>query len=168
VIRSARVADAADVGALKVRAWRAAYGGFMRTAVLAALDPARETMDWREYLADLPAAHRLWITEFDGAVAGFCRTGPADGDPDLGPAAAEIYGLYLDPSLVGTGLGRQLFSHAVADLGDRGRFPICVYAYAPNRRAISFYERAGFRADGVTRLDEEDGTGVAEIRLVLS
>ncbi|MFI7547537.1 GNAT family N-acetyltransferase [Actinoplanes sp. NPDC049599] len=87
--------------------------------------------------------------------------------PDLGPDAAEIYGLYLDPPRVGTGLGRQLFIQAVADLQDRGHAPICVYAYRPNRKAITFYERAGFRADGVTRLDEQDGAGVPEIRLVL-
>ena len=168
MIRSAQVADAAAIGELKVRAWRAAYGGFLSAACLAALDPAQEAADWREYLTDLPAAHRLWIVEFGGAAGGFCRTGPADGDPDLGPFAAEIYGLYLDPPLVGTGLGRQLFSHAVADLRGRGHFPICVYAYEPNRTAIAFYERADFRVDGATRLDEQDGTGVPEIRLVLT
>jgi ribosomal protein S18 acetylase RimI-like enzyme len=168
VLRSARVEDAAAVGELKVRAWRAAYGGFMSPALLAALDPVQEAADWRGYLTDLPAAHRLWIVESGDTVAGFCRTGPADEDPDLGPDAAEVYGLYLDPTLIGTGLGRRLFSHAVADLQERGRAPICVYAYQPNRTAIAFYERAGFRADGVIRLDEQDGTGVAEIRLVLA
>ena len=61
-----------------------------------------------------------------------------------------------------------MFSHAVADLRDRGHFPICVYAYEPNRTAITFYERAGFRPDGVIRLDGQDGTGVAEIRLALT
>ena len=167
MIRAARVEDAAAVGGLKVRAWRAAYRGFMSPAVLAALDPAREAADWRAYLAALPATHRLWIAESGGEAGGFCRTGPADEDPDLGPNAAEIYGLYLDPPLIGTGLGRLLFSHAVTDLRNRGRSPVCVYAYEPNRTAIAFYERAGFRADGTTRLDE-DGAGVAEIRLALT
>jgi GNAT superfamily N-acetyltransferase len=168
MIRAARVEDAQAIGGLKVRAWRAAYGEFMSSAFLAALDPEQEAADWRAYLGDLPTAHRMWIAEADGVVAGFCRTGPADEDPDLGPAAAEVYGLYVDPSLIGTGLGRQLFARAVTDLRDRGHFPVCVYAYEPNGKAIVFYERAGFRADGVTRLDDQDGTGVPEIRLVLT
>jgi ribosomal protein S18 acetylase RimI-like enzyme len=166
VIRPAVVADAAAVGALKVRAWHAAYADFMSPAVLGALDPAREAVDWAGYLADLPATHRLWIAEAGGVVGGFCRTGPADAEPDLGPGAAEVYGLYLEPVLVGTGLGRELFAHAVGDLEERGRAPICVYAYPPNRRAIAFYERAGFVVDGVSRLDEGDGVGVPEVRLV--
>jgi ribosomal protein S18 acetylase RimI-like enzyme len=166
VIRPAVTSDAAAVGALKVRAWHAAYAGFLSSAVLAALDPAQEAAEWAEYLAARPAEHRLWIVEADGAVAGFCRTGPADGDPGLGPLAAEIYGLYLDPPFLGAGLGRQLFAHAVHDLGARGRSPLCVYAYEPNHAAIAFYERAGFARDGVTRLDDRDGPGVPEIRLV--
>ncbi|GID96288.1 hypothetical protein Adi01nite_57000 [Amorphoplanes digitatis] len=52
------------------------------------------------------------------------------------------------------------------DLRRRGHRPLCVYVYAPNRRARDFYRRAGFEPDGGTRLDEADGAGVAEIRLV--
>ncbi|MBB4764320.1 hypothetical protein BJ971_004876 [Actinoplanes digitatis] len=42
VIRSAEPRDARGIGALKVRAWRAAYGEFMSGDVLDALDPGRE------------------------------------------------------------------------------------------------------------------------------
>ncbi|MFJ6623195.1 GNAT family N-acetyltransferase [Kitasatospora sp. NPDC091335] len=167
MIRSAVVEDASALGDLKVRSWRAAYAGFLGAAYLDGLDPVEESADWAEYLADLPDRHRLWVAEADGAVAGFCRTGPADGDPDLGGDAAEVYGLYIEPGLVGTGLGARLFGHAVADLEARARRPLCVYAYAPNTSAIRFYERAGFVPDGTTRLDEEeDGTTITEARLV--
>ncbi|MFI6582908.1 GNAT family N-acetyltransferase [Embleya sp. NPDC050493] len=170
MIRSATPGDASAIGLLKVRAWRAAYAGFMNRVVLDALDPAEEAQDWAEYVADLPREHRLWVAEEDGAVVGFCRTGPADEgrDSDLGAAAAEILGLYIEPDRIGTGLGARLFRHAVADLEARGRRPLCVYAYAPNTSAIRFYERAGFAPDGTTRLDEEDGTAVVEARLVKS
>ncbi|MCX4967081.1 GNAT family N-acetyltransferase [Streptomyces sp. NBC_00654] len=138
----------------------------MSTAYLERLDPVQEAVDWAEYLVDIPAAYRLWVAEEAGTVVGFCRTGPADGDPDLGDSAGEVYGLYIEPARIGTGLGRGLFGHAVADLKGRGFGQLCVYAYVPNTDAIRFYERAGFTRDGIERLDDEDGIGVAEARLV--
>lgn len=161
MIRTATPGDAPVIADLKLRAWRAAYAEFMD---LGDLDAGDETADWAEYLESVPGEHRLWVAVDDGELTGFCRTGPAEEDPDLGPTAAEVYGLYLEPSRIGTGLGRELFTHAVADLEARGHSPVCVYAYVPNTGAIAFYERAGFTRDGVERLDEE--IGVAEVRLV--
>jgi GNAT superfamily N-acetyltransferase len=165
-IRAATVQDASAIGDIKVRAWRTAYAGYLPAPLLEALDPATEAADWAEYLAAMPPEHRLWVVGESSTLLGYCRTGPADGDPDLGHAASEVYGLYIDPRRTGTGLGRRLFRRAVADLEGRGHQPICVYAYLPNAVAVRFYERAGFIADGTIRLDEQDGTGVPEVRLV--
>lgn len=164
-IRAAEAADAAALGGLKVRAWRAAYAKFVNPAYLRALDPEREAAAWAAYLAAMPGAHRLWLAVEADAVLGFCRTGPADEDPGLGPGAAEVYGLYLEPVRVGTGLGRVLFGHAVADLRARGHVPLCVYAYAPNHGGRRFYRRAGFVHDGATRRGDGE-IGVPEVRLV--
>lgn len=166
MIRAADVRDAPAIADLKVRAWRAAYAGFVSRDLLDALDPAQEAGAWGDYLAAIPDTHRMWVADEDGPLLGFCRTGPAVDDADLGEHAAEIYGLYLTPDRIGTGLGRHLFGHAVADLDQRGYRPLCVYAYLPNDRAREFYQRAGFLPDGTVRRDEEDGTGVAELRLV--
>ncbi|GAB4057767.1 hypothetical protein GCM10028775_62340 [Catellatospora paridis] len=164
VIRSAGVEDAAPIGRIKVRSWNSAYAEFMPASLLGALDPGREAADWAAYVTAVPDGHRLWVADVDGSVVGFCRTGPAVDDPDLGPHAGEVYGLYVEPDHLGAGFGRQLFSHAVADLRARGHRPVCVYAYQPNVGAIRFYQRAGFALDGVTRLD--DAIGVVELRLV--
>lgn len=129
MIRAATAADAAALGTLKVRAWRAAYAAFMPTGSLAALDPSAEAAAWADYLAVMPTTHPLWVADHRG-VLGFCRTGPTH-DPDLGGQAAEIYGLYIEPDRIGTGPGRALFGHAVADLDTRGFRPVCGYAYTP-------------------------------------
>ncbi|MFD0592670.1 GNAT family N-acetyltransferase [Catellatospora coxensis] len=166
MIRSAAVEDAAAIGRLKVRSWRSAYADYLPAAVLDALDPDQEAADWAGYLAAVPGEHRLWVAVDGGGVVGFCRTGPAGDDPDLGSRAAEVYGLYVDPDRVGAGIGRGLFAHAVADLRARDFRPVCVYAYQPNESAVRFYQRAGFSLDGVTRLDDDDPIGVREVRLV--
>ncbi|MGD9484437.1 GNAT family N-acetyltransferase [Streptomyces sp. TRM70308] len=169
-VRRARPEDAAALGALQARAWRAAYTGMLPPALLAGLHPRREAARWADHLARQPDGHRLWVVEErpSTAVLGYCRTGPADfgQDADLGADTAEVHGLYVDPARLGTGLGRRLFAHAVADLTARGHRPVCVYAYRPNTRALRFHRRAGFTADGTTRLDEADGTGVRKVRLV--
>ncbi|RII15068.1 Phosphinothricin N-acetyltransferase [Streptomyces sp. YIM 130001] len=169
-VRPATPLDAPGIGTLKVRAWRAAYGAFVSRALLDSLDPADDAAQWADYLSLVPADDRLWVTEGAAGITGFCRTGPADAslDGDLGDGAAEIYGLYIDPARIGTGLGRTLFAHAVTDLERRGHRPLCVYAYAPNTPALRFYGRAGFTPDGTTRLDPDDAVGVPEVRLVKS
>ncbi|WP_027340941.1 GNAT family N-acetyltransferase [Hamadaea tsunoensis] len=162
IIRGASLDDATAIADLKVRAWRSAYAGILPDAYLTALDEDEEAADWAEYLEEVPAEHRLWIVDDEGLI-GYCRTGPAP-DADLGGHAAEVYGLYIEPDFIGTGLGARLFRHAVEDLVARGYNPVCVYAYAPNEQALAFYDKAGFVPDTVTRLDHE--TGVPEQRLI--
>jgi ribosomal protein S18 acetylase RimI-like enzyme len=149
-----------------VRAWQAAYAGILPAAYLADLDADDEAANWADYLRDIPADQRLWVADEHDEVVGYCRCGPADGDPDLGRAAAEIYGIYIDPKWIGTGLGRELFTKAVTDLDARGFAPVCVYAYTSNDLARRFYERAGFMADGASRDSEEPELDVTEIRFV--
>ncbi len=165
-IRCAMAADSGEVGALNVRAWQAAYVGILPDSLLAALSADKKAQAWAEYVATIPDDDRLWVLDDAGIVSAYCRTGPAGPwDADLGPHAAEVLGLYVDPARIGTGLGRRLFGHAVDDLLCRGFAPVCVYAYGQNSRAIRFYQAAGFRLDGRTRLDVDDGTGVTEVRL---
>jgi len=117
--------------------------------VLAALDPAQQGRDWCGYITGMPPGDRVWVIEAGAEVAGFARTGPCP-DADAPPGAGEVHGLYLEPGLIGTGLGRRLFAHAVADLGRR-HDPIVVWHFAGNERAGRFYERAGFALDGAHR-----------------
>ena len=53
------------------------------------------------------AAHEVWVLERDGVVAGWHRV-------TLHDERAELEDLWLEPPMIGTGLGRVLFEHAVA------------------------------------------------------
>ncbi len=151
-VRTAGAADAAAIGALACRAWRAAYAGVLPEDVLADLDPDEQARDWGAYLAELPPGDRVWVIDAEGSLAGFARTGPS-GDADAPAEAGEVHGLYVEPARIGTGLGRSLFSHAIADLAGR-HDTVVLWHFADNDRAARFYERAGLRLDGARRASD--------------
>ena len=158
-VRRARPGDAPAIAALASRAWRAAYAGLLAPSVLEGLDPDEQTGEWRAYLADLPGPDRVWVIGAAAAVWGFARTGLCP-DADLAAGAGEVHGLYVEPDRIGSGLGRRLFSHAVADLGVR-HASVVVWHFEANTRAGRFYEQAGFALDGARRRSD---FGVPELR----
>lgn len=148
-VRLAEPDDADALGAVSARAFEAIYRGIVPDA---ALDEwiGGGASAWQAALAsrapDSPS--RAWVAERDGAVVGYATTAPARANwlppPD---GAGELTNLYLDPDVIGTGVGRLLYDHAVADLRDRGFDPLVVWAFRDNHRARRFYEACGLAID---------------------
>ncbi len=61
--------------------------------------------------------------------------------------AGELTNPYLDPDVIGTGVGRMLYEHAVDDLRQRGFDPLVVWAFREDSSARGFYERMGLVID---------------------
>lgn len=166
-IREAVPDDAPALAALHIGAWRSAYRGLVPDTVLDGLSVERRTAWWRERLGSGDAGReRTWVVEDDRGLAGFATGGAArDESAPPPPGAGEIQAIYLRPDRIGSGLGRALFEHAVADLRAAGFDPIVVWVFEANERARRFYEAAGFRADGATApIDFGDGVIVPEMR----
>ena len=148
-VRPAVVADADAMGRIAQRSWEATYRGMLPDAVLDEW-VAEAPESWRRALAIRPADSpgRAWVGERDGVVLGYATTSPAKDQWLVPPeGAGELGNLYLDPDAIGTGLGRRLYEHSVADLAKRGFDPLVVWAFRDNRRAVSFYERMGLVID---------------------
>jgi len=148
-IRLAMPADADPLGAVEGRSWRATYPGIVPDAVLNEWIEGAPS-GWRDAFAAQPpdTAWRAWVAERDGAILGYATTMPARSNwlppPD---GAGELTNLYLEPSAIGTGVGRLLYEHAVADLRHRGFNPLVIWAFRDNHRAVRFYERMGLAID---------------------
>jgi GNAT superfamily N-acetyltransferase len=148
-IRAAEPDDAAALGGISARAFEATYRGIVPDA---ALDEWIEgaTASWRTALAERApdSPSRAWVADRDGTLIGYATTSPAKGNwlppPD---GAGELTNLYLDPDVIGTGAGRLLYEHAVADLRERGFDPLVVWAFRDNARARRFYEARGLVID---------------------
>jgi GNAT superfamily N-acetyltransferase len=148
-IREAAPADARPIAEIHVRAWRAAYRGQMPDAFLDALS-VEDRLEQHEWTIRNPReTWRLWVAEDAGRPVGFAVTGPSE-DADADERTGEVYAIYLEPDRVGTGVGRQLFGHAVGDLRARGFRTATLWVLESNEGARRFYDRAGWSADGTT------------------
>ncbi|MEO7152050.1 MAG: GNAT family N-acetyltransferase [Burkholderiaceae bacterium] len=149
-IEPARADDAAAIAQVHVASWRQAYDGLIPAAHLAALSVERRTAMWQAALAAGHPVVRVGrdARGVDGApdVVGFVAYGRSR-DPDAPPGGAEVWSLYLDPSAWSQGIGRALWTAARDDLAASACRDVSLWAIDGNRRAIRFYEAAGFVAE---------------------
>jgi GNAT superfamily N-acetyltransferase len=161
-IRPAEERDAREIASVHVRGWRAAYPGMVPQATLDALsEPDREDR-WRRGLRNPLAEDRTFVAEGDGRVLGVVSTGLCR-DEDEPTGTAEVFLLYVDPDLIGTGIGRDLLRHAERDLEARGYLRATLWVLEANDRARRFYGIAGWRPDGSDHALEMSGEAVVEV-----
>lgn len=97
-------------------------------------------------------------------VVGFAKVGPC-GDSDM-PEAGEVYQLYVLAEWWGRGVGYRLMREAKRTLSGDGFDVVALWVLEGNGRAISFYERQGFVADGHMKEMPKLGDGVMAKRMV--
>jgi GNAT superfamily N-acetyltransferase len=163
-LRAARESDGPAIGAIKVEAWRRAYGAILPAAVLDGLDVSGESAEWGAYAQARPPDDRLIVACRDGAVIGYGRSEPCP-DPDV-PGAGEVAGLYVRPAAQGQGVGTAMLGWLAGDLAARGFDPIVLWHFVGNRQAAAVYARFGFHPDGARR--PVPGLEVDEVRLRLA
>jgi ribosomal protein S18 acetylase RimI-like enzyme len=150
LIRPARVDDAEALGHVEARSYAATYPGIVPDPVLAEwIEKApAEWADALPRLRDPDDPSRAWVAEQGGVPIGYAITTPGN-DRWLPPpeGAGELADLYLDPTVIGSGVGGRLYRHAVDDLQARGFNPFVVWAFRDNARAIGFYQRMGLTID---------------------
>jgi GNAT superfamily N-acetyltransferase len=162
-IRLAEERDAQEIARVHVRGWRAAYPGMVPQATLDALSDHTYEERWKRGLRSPLAEDRTFLAEDDGRIVGVASTGLCrDDDQPIG--TAELFLLYVDPNLFGTGVGRELLRLAERDLAARGYLRATLWVLAANARARRFYEIAGWRADGSDHALDMSGEAVVEVR----
>jgi ribosomal protein S18 acetylase RimI-like enzyme len=157
-IRRATPEDAAAVAVVQVRGHRFAYAGLLPQPASDELWIAQRTLVWRgELAADHP--RHTFIAERDGDAVGFVTCGPSDDG-----ASGEVFAIYLEPAVVGSGVGRALMDHALASLRARGCADALLWVLEENARARAFYERGGWSLDGARKQTVRDGHARHELR----
>lgn len=158
--------DAPQLARIHCLAWQAAYVGIMPANFLASLEVSSATERWRAILTD--ASGVVKVCERASGIVGFCSFGKSR-DDDAEPNQAEIYSINVHPNEWRRGVGRELTSHAVADLRQRGFGPVTLWVASENGRARRFYEALGFSEEGRSRVEAlRPSVLIPETRYVLT
>lgn len=161
MVRPATPEDARGIAEVHVRSWRAAYRGLVPAEVLDRLSVDDREGTWAEMLRN--GSRVLVAEEPDGTLAGFCGFARPARDDDAVPGSGEILALYVDPERWRAGTGGALLDAAVEELAAEGCDEATLWVLRGNDRAIGFYARHGFVADG--RVSTHPPTGSAEVRM---
>ena len=137
MVRRARPADAASIGAVHVAAWRSAYAGILPDEYLAGMSAARQAA---YYDADIRSGGGVFVAT-SGAVVGFATAGRAR---RAGIAEGEVQTLYVLDDYREQGIGRALLQASAAHLKAQGCRDAFLWVLSGNGSRW-FYQRMGGR-----------------------
>lgn len=163
VLRPPLLDDAEALGRVHCRVWQATYADSMSQEAFAALSPKRFARGWTRRLEGVDGhgvmseGDTTMVAEHpDDGFVGFICVGPARDDD--APTAYQLWAINLVPEHQGTGVAQRLMTEVLGD------GPAYLWVAKGNERAIRFYERHDFSADGAESADRDDG--ITEIRMV--
>jgi GNAT superfamily N-acetyltransferase len=165
-IRDAIVDDSDAVALVHVHGWEWGYRGLLPDAYLDGLSAERRAEQWRSWLLE-PGRTRTRLAEEDGACLGFAVTGPSR-DPGADDDTGEVYAIYVEEEVAGTGVGTELLGSAVAWLTERGFARATLWVLEGNARARRFYEREGWTLDGAAKSEPREDFTMDEVRYAMS
>ena len=185
-IRPATPYDAQAIARIRVQGWRFAYQGLISQDYLDSLSVAKDTERMRGYLSQFPQnsppsrsasvqgssdgeKQSFMLAVRDDAVLGFCGFSAV---PDkayrperavpAGTMVGRLHALYIDPDSLGQSIGHALMNHALSTFAAWGCERATLWVLEGNSRAISFYERQGWRCTGATKVDRSFGLYLVE------
>ena len=171
-LRWADVEDARGIAEVHVASWRSAYCGLIDQQVLDELSVSTRADGWRLILSEIAVPrpremtpHRILVADVDERIVGWASFGAGrdKGMTDQG----EIAGLYVHPEFWSQKIGHALMVSAEQHLSDADFQSAYLWVLFGNTRAISFYDRHGWTADGEEKVGNAGGAkGLHEQRHV--
>lgn len=149
IVRNAEFEDMKQLGHIMSVSFKTAFAGFVSQQTMDACAQEDNCVALLEGIYQEGNMHFL-IGENSGKL---CWQETESG--------VEIVAIHSLPESWGTGLGHALLTEALIQIGDR---PVFLWAFKENKRARRFYEKHGFRWDGIERVSEFDGA--LEVRYV--
>lgn len=159
-IREARLGDLDAAARVRAACWRESFAGTVPDEVLANADAWAPDVaaSWAADLRDRGATYWL-VVDDHGVIVGVAHADAAF-EADA-PAPLELKTLYVLDRAKGSGVAAALLHRAIGD-----EVPAYLWVIEGNARAVRFYERAGFRADGAVRAIRPGWPGGRQLRMV--
>ena len=164
-VRRAKPGDVAEIAAIHVRSWQAAYRGILPDDLLAGLSVKEREQSWRALLSGNEHHWLNLIAEGDRGPLGFCAVTTPSWDASASERLAEVGALYVDPGHWREGIGGALLRAALLELKENAWSEVVLWVLPENRRALDFYAHFGFRVEeGVEKREERSGWPVIRLR----
>lgn len=142
-IRHATIADADEMAAIYVDAWRSAYPGMVPDKVLVQMSKRDQALRWASAVSARRSSDAIVIAESaQQGIVGFGSCGRAR--QTLLAQDGEIYTLYVGPEYQESGVGRELLHRMFNLLVENELVSAVVWVLAANP-ARFFYETMGGR-----------------------
>ncbi|WTK42485.1 GNAT family N-acetyltransferase (plasmid) [Streptomyces anulatus] len=163
-VRAMTKADVPAVSAIRVTGWQTAYAGIVPQSYLDGLTVEADVQQRRRHFErSKEGTTNLVAADAHGRIVGWACLGRFRGN-GTSRAMGELYALYVQPSLIGSGIGRTLLAAVHSQAHADGFSLMLLWVLTDNPRARHFYERAGYIADGAAQADDYDGVSVSELR----
>ena len=146
--RQIRKKDFKHVHDLALDGWYFAYSHLPKKELKKLVDNYYSTKNLKLSLDSVKKGTGFFALAFDGKkLIGFCHVG-------LWKRSWELFKLYIDPNLIGKGLGKKLLSVGENFLKSKGCKKYFTFANKHNKIGLDFYMRNGFKR--IKEKDEDD------------
>ena len=165
-VREASKDDARGLAEVHVRSWQAAYKGQVPDDFLDSLSVDRREKDWRQTLNS--PSNKVFVAEAEQEIVAFSSFGPVRDEGLDKNSVGEVYAIYALEKFWDCGIGRRLMEASLTTLREMNCSTVKVWVLDTNQRAISFYQKFGFSAEGVQKVEARGEVKLREIRYSLS
>ena len=162
IFRTAHSDDVRGIAEVHVRSWQAAYRGQVPDSYLEGLSVAKRELVWIEILKD--QMRGVLVAEDEARIVGFSSFGPVRDKEENRLLTGEIYSIYVLEEFWDLGIGRTLMENSLTALEGDGFGSVKVWVLETNQRARSFYEKFGFKTDGLRKTEKREDFELREIR----
>ncbi|MCP3802469.1 GNAT family N-acetyltransferase [Allokutzneria sp. A3M-2-11 16] len=164
-VRRAAAADAVEIARINVNAWRRAYRGIVDDAFLDSMDPEQRVPGWERWIA-APGPSAVFVAaDESGRIGSYAGVGAArSDDEDFPEPTGELYAIYADPDLWGTGAGGAVHRAGLRHLAESGFTTAVLWVLDDNALARNFYRSQGWQDDDVHKDIELNGARLPERR----
>lgn len=166
IVRKPSKDDVRGLAEAHVRSWQAAYKGQIPDHILDNLSVDRREKDWRQLLGS--PSNKVLVAEAEQRIVAFSSFGPVRDEELDKNSVGEVYAIYALEEFWDRGIGRKLMEASLADLREMNCSMVKIWLLDTNQRAISFYQKFGFTADGAQKVEVRGGVELRHIRYSLS
>jgi GNAT superfamily N-acetyltransferase len=164
-VRAATVYDAADLSAIHLRSWQAAYQDLVPEDYRDRFCMSYGAERWLRNLKASEWPKAGVVVAIPGPeLVGFVGFGPTRDEGEDADLVGEIKAIYVIPEAWGKGMGKRLMSSALGRLAAAGYAQATLWVLDTNSRARRFYEKGGWKQDGGARPGENRGFPGQEVR----